>query len=503
MHEITIDLPLDSHYTILPHSMLKTFMMTKAAKSVFPILALLSVLLLASCTNPPIAKFAMERNQAETGQQVRFTDQSIGDITAWAWDFGDGITSNEQNPQHVYDKPGNFIVTLNVSNKVGSNSMNSMISVLQPPKAVIATDRNVVGIEQEIHFSEQSTGNITSYLWDFTDGQTSSDRNASHSFAKKGHYNVSLKVSNELSSDTANQTIIVLDRPTSGFIVSQNQTKGQPIQFKDNSVGESISYLWDFGDGITSTIQNPIHIYSKKGDYTVSLTASNPAGNNVRSLFITVFDPVVSGFSASKTKVLIGDKVDFSDESTGDIESRLWDFGDNETSTQWKPTHAYKAAGNYTVTLRVSNPVSSNVTIKQDYIHVSPLAAKIVFATNVTQTGEYTPNPDTIFKPGEDIWAIFEVTGFDQKRTQDGYEVWLKVQEAQVGSFKASLDVKDVLEVHETNPTPAQTIRLWLYVGSYQPTAPAYMYLGFVEATIEDEFTGFTVTSSYSFLVKQ
>ena len=99
----------------------------------------------------------------------------------------------------------------------------------------------------------------------------------------------------------------------------------------------------------------------------------------------SVKNPVTSDFSASKTKVLIGEKVEFKDESSGDVESRLWDFGDNVTSTQWRPEHSYETAGVYTVSFKVSNADGSDIETKQDYIYVSPLSVDFIFCSNVTK----------------------------------------------------------------------------------------------------------------------
>ena len=163
--------------------------------------------------------------------------------------------------------------------------------------------------------------------------------------------------------------------PTASF--SSNVTSGDaPLSVKFTDLSKNAtSWNWDFGDGTTSTLQNPQHIYSTAGNYTVTLSVSNKAGSGakVRPDYIQVSPslkkPVVS-FWGSRTSGNAPLTVYFTDNSTNSPTSWNWDFGDGTTSTLQKPQHTYSTAGNYTVTLSASNTAGTGTKTRPDYIKV-------------------------------------------------------------------------------------------------------------------------------------
>jgi PKD repeat protein len=128
------------------------------------------------------------------------------------------------------------------------------------------------------------------------------------------------------------------------------------VDFTDSSVGSITTWFWEFGDGTTSVEQHPSHTYTMAGRYTVRLTVAGAGGSNTltQTEYITVTSPPVANFQASLTTGLTPLPVVFTDISTGDIQSWLWDFGDGSTSTAQHPTHTYTASGAYTVRLTVA-----------------------------------------------------------------------------------------------------------------------------------------------------
>jgi len=142
--------------------------------------------------------------------------------------------------------------------------------------------------------------------------------------------------------------------------------------FTNTSTGEYITSLWNFGDGITSTLTNPTHTYTTASTYTVTLTVSDGVDSNTitRTNYITVYTPVQADFTASPTSGIAPLTVVFTNTSTGDYMTSLWDFGDGITSTLTSPTHIYTAAGIYTVTLTVSGLGGSDTEAKAGYITV-------------------------------------------------------------------------------------------------------------------------------------
>jgi len=148
------------------------------------------------------------------------------------------------------------------------------------------------------------------------------------------------------------------------------------VQFTDHSLTNNTSIasrLWDFGDGTTSVAANPQHTYSQPGLYTVSLTVTDPQGierSEVKEGFIAAGSeaPLNAEFIASGRNNAHRTIVKFQDRSTGDITSRLWDFGDGTTSTEQSPTHVYTEIGSYTVSLTVSGPAGQDTETEADYV---------------------------------------------------------------------------------------------------------------------------------------
>ncbi|HWQ47583.1 MAG TPA: PKD domain-containing protein [Methanosarcina sp.] len=145
------------------------------------------------------------------------------------------------------------------------------------------------------------------------------------------------------------------------------------VQFTDKSIGTPTKWKWNFGDGTTSTVQNPTHKYSKVGSYTVKLTATNAEGSNTatKTEYIKVVTKPVAAFSAKPTSGKAPLTVAFTDKSTGIPTKWKWNFGDGKTSTVQNPKHQYLQEGKYKVTLTVTNAAGSSTATKTNYITVT------------------------------------------------------------------------------------------------------------------------------------
>ena len=338
--------------------------------------------------NPPAAGFTTNVTGGNAPLAVQFTDTTEHTPTSWNWTFGDGSFSEDQHPVHVYAAPGLYSVTLNASNAYGYNiSAATAISVLDPPVANFSANATVIPTGSAVAFTDDSTGNVTAWSWAFGDGNTSTDRNATHTYAAPGTYTVTLNASNPYGYDLSTQTdlVTVLAPPAASF--TQNVTAGNAplaVAFTDASTGNVTAWAWDFGDGNTSTDRNATHTYAAPGLYSVTLNASNPYGYSISAATaISVLDPPVANFSANATVIPVGAAVQFTDASTGDITGWSWTFGDGATSSLKNPVHTYAAPGTYTVALTVSNPYGSDTETKVAYIDVGlpPVAS---FTANVT-----------------------------------------------------------------------------------------------------------------------
>ena len=243
---------------------------------------------------PPGADFTWQPDNPSEGDEVQFIDQSIPQegIVSWEWDFGDGVTSTEQNPKHTFEQAANPSQTFDVNLTVEWSNGNSDTAT----KAVIIDDRNPVcnftwtpeeNFEgDEVQFTDKSTSHdgITSWEWDFGDDETSQEQNPKHIYEKEGTYTVQLTVKEtDGDSDTVTKDIVISDKdPIADFVWSpENPVVGQEVQFEDRSISYDgiILQSWDFGDGGTSIKKNPKHIYTNTGIYTVSLTVREVDGD--------------------------------------------------------------------------------------------------------------------------------------------------------------------------------------------------------------------------------
>lgn len=228
------------------------------------------------------------------GKTVTFSDQSTsnGTITSWAWNFGDGTTSTEQNPSHIYANQGTYTVCLNITDDHGCTShVCHQVVIHHPPAGVChaafvfhQTDLN----QPNFSFTDKSTsdGTIGFWSWDFGDGTTSSEQNPIHTYANPGTYTVCLTITDEdgVCSSHVCQHVVV-HHPPAGvchaiFVFHQIDPDQQTISFTDQSTSDGTigTWAWNFGDGNTSNEQNPTHTYTHPGTYTVCLIITDTDG---------------------------------------------------------------------------------------------------------------------------------------------------------------------------------------------------------------------------------
>ena len=181
--------------------------------------------------------------------------------------------------------------------------------------------------------------------------------------------------------------------PTSDFSADPlSGTAPLGIQFTPVTTGPVTGYLWNFGDGKTSTRAYPVHTYAAADTYTVSLQVTGPGGSNteVKSDYIIVTPdtiPPTANFIASKTTAYPGETIQFTSQSTGDIDTYDWDFGDTGTSTEPNPAHAYATTGTYTVSLTVTGPAGTDTETKTDYIAIVDPEQVIAVFSPLQSTG--------------------------------------------------------------------------------------------------------------------
>jgi PKD repeat protein len=328
----------------------------------------------------PAADFIYSKSKIKTGETVQFTDKSLNAPASWKWNFGDDSTSTLQNPVHKYSSAGVFTVSIVATNSAGSNTKtipNCITVEPQVPVAAFSASLTIVPVGQTVQFTDQSENSPVSWTWDFGDGSSSALKNPSHAYANSGKYTVSLIVTNVSGSDTETKTDYITAGlpPNAGFTVSQaNPKMNQSVTFTDQSTNAPLKWSWDFGDKLTSQVQNPDHAYAATGKYTVSLTVTNPFGSDTETKtdYIDVMPlPPVADFIAVPTSIFEGERIQFTDKSLNNPTSWSWNFGDASQDTRQNPLHGYSDIGIYNPSLTVSNNSGRDTKTRNNYIFVS------------------------------------------------------------------------------------------------------------------------------------
>ncbi|HML20569.1 MAG TPA: PKD domain-containing protein [Aggregatilinea sp.] len=238
-----------------------------------------------------------------------------GPVVTWTWDFGDGSpTVSGQGPHsHTYNAKGTYWISMDYVGENGSGTEAHQVYVDEPGGTVAAdftyvSNGNVAG-GVEICFTNTSTGVVTQSVWDFGDGSAPVSDNSSvvcHVYATttQDNYTVVLSIQGVTPAVTSQaiKTATVIAGPVASFASSASTiTWGDgPIDFTDTSTGIITDWLWDFGNGATSTQQNPSYEFPGPGTYTVTLTVTGPGGNSSAQEIITVnVLPITCTFSGS------------------------------------------------------------------------------------------------------------------------------------------------------------------------------------------------------------
>jgi|GEM_PF-999918 len=323
---------------------------------------------------------------------VTFTNQTQGDIISRSWSFGDGATSIENNPSHVYAREGSYSVTLVCRDSAGTDTLTKTNFITAttgpaPLNAEFTASPTSGNSPLAVQFANQSTGSITSYQWSFGDGGTSDAQTPSHTYSSNGRFTVRLIVVGATGADTSIRIDYIsatTNVPVANFSATPTSgPKPLKVQFTSTSSGTISTYRWSFGNGATSSSKNPSYTYNQKGKYTVKLKVTGPGGSDelVRTNFIEVKNVrPTSEFLGSPLSGAPPLTVQFTNSSTGDISANVWSFGDGGVSTSTNPSHQYTSAGVYDVSLLVLGPDGSDTTTKSGYIAVASPAPRAAFS---------------------------------------------------------------------------------------------------------------------------
>jgi PKD repeat protein len=301
----------------------------------------------------------------------------------YEWDFGDGGKATGQIVDHTYTVSDTWTVTLTATDECGVQDILSFtVDSECPALAVAATGPATATVDTPVSFTGSSGGiQPLSYAWDFDDGGSSTKQNPTYTYIAAGTYDVVLTVTDSCAPTPITDTdtfSIVVSCPTLTATATGPATAdvGTSESFTGAASGgiQPLSYAWDFGDGIgTSTEQNPTYTYTVAGAYTVTLDVTDscsPAATTDTDTFpITVTCPAVTATASGPAATTVSTPESFTGSASGGILPLIyaWDFGDGiGTSALQNPSYTYTVAGNYTVTLDVTDSCSPAATTDTD-----------------------------------------------------------------------------------------------------------------------------------------
>ena len=331
-----------------------------------------------------------------------FTNNSLG-ATNYFWNFGDGATSTISNPQHNFQNIGigqlPYTIKLVASSSFGcKDSITKVCNVLAGPEASFVASPQTQTFPSATVNLFNSTVNASLYTinWNFGDGQTSSTAFPNqHSYSTWGNYIITLSVQNGQCTDVLKDTIEILPPlPIAEFNGKKEGCKPLSVTFQNKSQYDN-SYFWKFGDGQTSTVENPTHTFLNAGTYDVKLIVTGPGGTDsiIGIDSVVVYDKPVAQFNATPLEVNIEtEPVVITNQSTcsdGTIITYNYNFGDNINSSQSNPTHTYKKAGEYQITLIVTSSRGCKDTFQFGQL------IKVDETISIVVPNAFTPNTQT------------------------------------------------------------------------------------------------------------
>jgi len=439
--------------------------------------------------NPPVANFTAvtSTTSCKAPLTVNFQDQSTN-ATSWVWNFGDGTLGSGPNPSHTYTTFGKFDVILVASNASGCSgtiTKSAFVQVAAP--SITITNLPAYGCAP-LTFTPNLSANvvdgIASYAWDFGNGNTSTAANPPAQLYGAGKYLVKLTITSNggCTASFSDSVKVGTIKPTAAFTAAPTTVCiGQNVQFTDQSTGGANQWSWDFGDGNTSTLQNPPYSYTQPGTFTVKLTAYNDGCFDVTSKtnYITV-NPPMSKFTYAyncnnKSQYI------FTDQSIGPVTTWDWDFGDGSAhgSGPGPVSHTYAANGNYTVVLKVSNGGCTNPSSQ-----LVSVGQKIDFLSSSYSICKNTEITISTINNGNILEYTYDFG--DGTRVGPGLGSNLKHTYTTTGNFAVTVITKDTTGCMDSVTKPN-------FIMVNGPTAafttPTTMSCGSLSATFTDQST--------------
>lgn len=320
-----------------------------------------------------VSSYTTSPSPACENAPISFTNTSNGG-TSYAWNFGDGNTSNQANPVHVYTAPGVYNVKLAIYDGPCGDSTTQLLTVNPGPGTNFAfTPTQPCPAPALIQFTNFTSGGAVSYTWDFGDGQTSAQTNPTHTYATNDFFPVKLTATNALgcSKDYFDTVKIYsldvrVNPPTPEGCAPLNVTFGgyahwtHPVTNMWFPYPYAITnYSWDFGDGNTSVATSPSHTYTTPNNaYIATLTITTSNGCTATGVAnVSVGSKPTASFTDYPDTVCVKTSINLTNTSTNTVQGTnyIWHLGNTDTRGGTDLTYAYNISGIYNISLVASN----------------------------------------------------------------------------------------------------------------------------------------------------
>ncbi len=333
---------------------------------------------------PPNAAFTVSCVGNGCNFDAAASQDPDGSIASYAWDFGDGQTATGLTTSHTYASAGSRTVTLVVTDNQAETGTTTHLAVadVAPVAAFVSNCATTTSCTFDATTSSDSDGSIASFSWDFGDGTTGSGVSPGHVYASGGTHLVVLTVTDNLGQTGSVSHSVVL--PAAPVALFTSSCVGDACSFDASTSfdpdGNIVSYAWDFGDGQTAAGLTTPHTYASPGAYTVTLTVvDNSTLSSFTSHVVTADIAPSASFTLSCAVLTCTVDASASTDSDGSISSYAWNFGDGTVATGATSSHTYALAGNWPVTLTVTDNLSV-ATITAQAAFVAPVPAPNQFA---------------------------------------------------------------------------------------------------------------------------
>jgi len=304
----------------------------------------------------PIVQFGTTTDTICDGDFLVFANTTLGQPETFEWDFGNGQTSTDSlpNPMQYFTDTlyRTYTIRLISTNFCGMDTATHDITVKPVQVKAFFNVPNLIGCEPyTVQFTNFATPGAT-VSWQFGDGNTSSDFNPQHTFLDPGIFSVVQRATSGCGFDSTIANITVLPAPEVSFTCLPQICRGDTLSFNNTSPDPLAGVHWNFGDGDSSLLYNPTHIFDLAGIRNVVLTGISAENGcpGYFSLPVNVLELPDVNFTADKPDGCVPLSVGFQVQPQGATYFE-WDFGDGNTTLGAMPTHIFSEAGQFEINL--------------------------------------------------------------------------------------------------------------------------------------------------------